>query len=258
MAFVHKDPDSCWSWGLGILGIGGSSVNYPARVLMLLSNVILTPQPPNGYGPGPAVRHRGHFQVVPTVAYKLNENWGIGLAPTMTVGKIYASPLFLGPGDDSNDERFHVVAGRGHAIYLGWRLPSRPVLHDRNGWHYGPSLKNPQWIEPFRYKSKTRWGARGHHLRPGLPADRSLGAAYSGLEKWVVAVDLRYFDYANTTGFRLGFRPEQRAEGPRGSISSVALGVQRRVSDRVYLRGGYCLNDNPIDAASASSTSPRR
>ena len=45
---VHRPVDSPWTFGFGLFGIAGYSINYPADP----SNPILSPQPPNGLGVG--------------------------------------------------------------------------------------------------------------------------------------------------------------------------------------------------------------
>jgi long-chain fatty acid transport protein len=82
----------------------------------------------------------------------------------------------------------------------------------------------------------------------------SVGTSYTGFEKWIVACDLRYFDYANTMGFRhAGFSPDGAAQGLNwNSIMSVAVGVQRQINEKWSARMGYCFNENPIDSAAAS------
>jgi long-chain fatty acid transport protein len=256
MAFVHKDADSCWTWGLGLIGIGGSSVNYSSSPMLTpSSNVILTPQPPNGYGLGRLCANVEVFQIVPTVAYELSEHLSIGFAPTVSMAKLYASPLFLGPRDNSNHDLYSTWSpGVGTRYTWGGGFQVGMYYTTDNDWHYGLSVKSPQWMEPFRYKSENELGGpRDISFNLNYPTIVSLGASYSGFENWVLACDVRYFDYANTTGFRhVGFGPDFALNGLSwNSVTSVAFGAQRRMSERFYLRGGYCFNENPIDSAAA-------
>jgi long-chain fatty acid transport protein len=220
-----------------------------------LSNLILTPQPPHGYGLGRLSANVDVFQIAPTVACELDENWSIGVAPTLTIGRIFASPLFLGPLDDSNGDGSPTYAtGVGTRYIWGGGFQVGAYYTNPNGWHFGASLKSPQWMEPFRFKSEDELG-RPTTVKFDLdyPLIASLGLSYSGFEKWIVAVDFRYFDYANTPGFEEGgFNADGSLRGfGWESIGSMAIGVQRQVSDRFFIRGGYCLNGNPITAESA-------
>ncbi|MCE5303408.1 MAG: outer membrane protein transport protein [Planctomycetaceae bacterium] len=251
MAFVHKDPDSPWTWGLGVFGIGGSAVNYSCDH----SNPVLSPQP---LGLGQLSANVEVFQIVPTISYQLNEEWSIGFAPTVTMAKLYAAPLFLAPKSD--DGTWPSGAGTRYTWGGGCQagLYYKPEL---SNWSYGASIKSPQWMEPFRYKSEDS-NNDPITVDYGLnyPLIASIGTAYTGFEKWVLACDVRYFDYANTPGFRhLGFTQEGAAQGLQwNSIMSVAVGIQRQMNERWIVRMGYCFNENPIDsdAVQANVASP--
>lgn len=249
MAFVHRDPDSLWSWGVGIYGIGGSAVNYSAD----RSNPILMPQPT---GLGQLAANVDIIQVAPTLSYQLNDHWSFGFGPTLTMGKLYATPLFLGPKFEGE-----WAAGVGTRYVWGGGCQAGLFCKTDSGWNYGASIKSPQWIEPFRYKSQD---ADGDPVTISFDMDypliASIGTSYTGFEKWIFACDIRYFDYANTPGFRhLGFSADGAAQGLQwNSIMSVALGAQRQINDHLTARVGYCFNENPIDsnAAQANVASP--
>ena len=87
------------------------------------------------------------------------------------------------------------------------------------------------------------------HSDIDLPMIISLGTAYTGWENWLIAVDLRYFDYANTNG--LGdpavFGPTGALQGlDWSSVMSASLGIQRQVTESLALRAGYTYNQNPV------------
>ena len=258
MAFVHKGEDSPWSYGLGLFGIGGSSVNFPAS----LTDPILTPQPPNGLGLGRLSANVDILQLAPTVSYELSQRLAIGFAPTVTIAKLYASPLFLGAKDDANGDGFPTFpSGVGTRYHWGGGFQVGLYYTAGSGWHFGTSLKSPQWMEPFRFKSEDELGRpQTVHFHLNYPLIVSVGAAYSGFENWIFACDVRYFDYANTTGFgSSGFSPSGALTGLSwNNIMSVALGAQRQVTDRFFVRGGYSFNENPItsDAEQFNVASP--
>jgi long-chain fatty acid transport protein len=242
MAFVCKDPNSPWTWGLGLLGVGGSSVNYPVDS----TNPILAPQPA---GVGRLSANIDVLQIVPTASYQLNERLSVGFAPTVTMARLFASPLLLGPKDAITHEWSEGVGTR----YV-WAAGFQVGLYyttDVN-WSFGASLKSPQCAEPFRYKSAD---SLGHPVdvtfNLNYPLIASIGAAYTGFEDWTLACDLRFFDYADTPGFRdSGLAPDGALRGLGwNSIMSVALGAQRRLNDRCAVRIGYIFNENPIDTA---------
>jgi len=247
MAFVHQVANSPWTYGLGIYGIGGSRVNYSASS----TNPVLTPQPPYGIGLGRLSAEVDIVQIAPTAAYALDEHWSVGFAPTVTMAKLIASPLFLGPAYGAYD---NYSSGVGTRYAWGGGCQAGVYTVTDLGWHFGATIKSPQWMEPFRYKSEDNLGhARTVTYDLDYPLIASLGTAYSGFEAWVFACDVRYFDYANAQGFQdrgYGSEGELLGLGWR-SIFSVCFGVQRQISEKLYLRAGYCFNENPISSSSA-------
>ena len=71
----------------------------------------------------------------------------------------------------------------------------------------------------------------------------SWGIAYKGLPKTLIALDLRYIDYADSELFG-----QKVVDGGLGwrSVFVVALGTQYQATDRLTLRAGYLYNTNPI------------
>ena len=69
----------------------------------------------------------------------------------------------------------------------------------------------------------------------------------------MLTTDVRYYDYANTDGFRSrGFRPDGSVAGVGWeSIVSVATGLQYEVNKNLFLRMGYTFNENPIPDSQA-------
>jgi long-chain fatty acid transport protein len=121
-------------------------------------------------------------------------------------------------------------------------------------WHFGASLKSPQWMEPFRFNTEDELGRpRQVEFRLNYPMIISLGTSYTGFDKWILACDVRYFDYANTTGFGSeGMSPTGALTGlDWNNVFSVAVGAQRQIGDCFFVRGGYCFNENPIDSFAA-------
>lgn len=252
MAFVRHVENTPWSYGLGMYGIGGSAVNYPST--RVLQNPILSPQPPYGVGLGRMSANVDVCQIAPVVSYAVDEHLSIGFGPTLTLGKLYASPLFLGPlyGDTVGLGAYS--SGVGTRFVWGGGFEAGAYYTTDVGWHFGASITSPQWLEPARYKTEDHHGhAETVTFGFDLPMMASLGVAYSGFEKWIFAADARYFDYANTTGFKdSGFNSDGSVRGLGWeSIGALHLGVQRQINDRVFVRGGYALNGNPVTAESA-------
>jgi long-chain fatty acid transport protein len=89
---------------------------------------------------------------------------------------------------------------------------------------------------------------RNDTFRVELPLIVSLGAAYTGIERLLLAADVRYLDFENAAGF--GPQGFDATGAVRGlgfeSIFAVALGAQHQLTDATSLRIGYSFNENPI------------
>ena len=81
-------------------------------------------------------------------------------------------------------------------------------------WHFGFCFKSPQWFEPIRIQhGQDELGPpRRQSIRFDYPHDLSLGTAYTGFENWLLACDVRYFDYGDAAGFGTpaGFNAERQ------------------------------------------------
>jgi long-chain fatty acid transport protein len=142
------------------------------------------------------------------------------------------------PSADHADEAWGFGAQMG-VLYQG-----------ANGWSFGASYKTTQFFEDFEWNSADQNGLpRKLKFSLDFPSIASLGAAYTGLDKWTFAADVRYIDYENTDGFDKGGFASTGAVSGFGwdSIFVVALGTQYQVSDRFLVRAGYSYNSNPID-----------
>jgi long-chain fatty acid transport protein len=252
VALVQKIADSPWTYGLGMFGIGGFRVNYPSS----LTNPVLMPPPPNGLGLGRVFAEAEFLQIVPTASYALNDRLSIGFAPTLTLSKLAVNPLFLAAPDDANGDGFpSYPSGDGARYNWGAGFQVGVYYAADEAWQFGCSLKSPQWFEPVRFHTQDELGRpRLESLHFDYPMILSLGFAYSGIEDWLFACDVRHFDYSNTAGFgdAAGFDAGGRVTGLGWrSVVSVHTGVQYRAGRRLYLRAGYQYNDSPIGSDEA-------
>ena len=247
MAFVYKPESSRFSFGLGIFTIGGYSDNFPAD----LANPILSPQPPNGFGVGGISGDAELFQVIPTASCQVTDQLSLGFAPMINLAKVATDPLLLGPRNDANQDGYYSYGpGSGTRFAWGGGFQVGAYYVANQEWSLGATFKSPQWFEVLRFNSEDELGRPATVKIPfTLPLIVSLGAAYYGFEKYVIAVDLRYFDYANALGFRsAGFDSTGAATGLGWqSVFALSAGVQRRLNDWFVVRLGYSYNGNPIN-----------
>lgn len=252
IAWVHKGEDSPMTIGLGIFGIGGFATNYPAS----LTNPVLTPQLPNGVGLGRISSVAEYYQVVPTVSYALSEQLSVGLAPTLMIAKLDINPMVFAVPDDANGDGFSSYpTGDGTRFHFGGGFQVGVYYTPNESWNLGLCFKSPQWFETFTSNVTNELGQpESASVRFNYPMIISLGTAYSGIERWLFACDVRYFNYAGTEGF--GSPAAFAADGALlglgwKNIFSVHTGAQYCFSDNVTLRAGYSFNPSPIDSDTA-------
>lgn len=253
MAWVHKSPDSPLSYGLGIFGIAGVATNYSASP-DLQTNPLLSPPPPNGIGVGQLHSQAQFLQIVPTLSYALTEKFSIGVAPTVDLASMVVDPLFLASPNNVQGYAQKPPCGGTRYTWGGGFQVGVYYVTDHN-WQYGFTFKSTQWCEPFRFNTVDAQGHPRHETaRFDFPMVLSWGVAYTGFEKWLLACDVRYFDYKNAAGFGdpAAFDANGKVLGLGwASVFSVHTGVQYRASDRLFLRLGYQFHDDPIASEDA-------
>ncbi|MCA9081501.1 MAG: outer membrane protein transport protein [Planctomycetaceae bacterium] len=241
---ILPNGDSNWAVGLGLNAVGGFSVNFPADP----TNPVLAPPAAGGFGP--AYTRFSVLQIAPTLARKFESGWSIGIAPTINVAEAQASPFaFAAPNDANGDSTFTYASGVGTQPTWGLGVQGG-IFYEGSGWSAGFSAKSPQWFQSFKINA-------GDEL--GLPLPLKLDLTYPMILSWglaaqvtedlLVAVDVRYLDFAGTSlfGDPAAFAPDGRALG-LGWRSTVltALGVQYEVCDWCTLRAGYSYAPNPV------------
>ncbi len=199
IAFVHKPPEQTWAYGLGLFGIGGFNGNYASSE----TNPIFTPSPPVGLGVGRVAAQLDILQLVPTAAWVISDHVSIGLAPTVTLARLTASPAFFAAPDDANGDGFASYPdATGTPYHWGAGFQAGIYYTGDAGWHFGASLKSPQWFETFEFSSADELGRpRTFAGDFDYPLIASVGTAYSGILDTVFACDLRYFSYGDADGF---------------------------------------------------------
>ena len=189
MAFVCKDACSPWTWGVGVFGIGGFSTNYAATAIGSPNqNPINWPQP---FGLGRIFTHAEIYQVTPTVSYALTDKLSIGGGANLDIAFVQADPLTLAPQNGG------AIYGPGDGTRFAWgggfQLGAYYIT-DYN-WRLGASYKSTQWFEPLRFNSNDSLGQPVfREVAFDLPGVTSVGAAYDGFERWLYAIDVRWFE----------------------------------------------------------------
>ena len=248
-AWVHR-LNEITTFGLSAMTVGGFKSNYPAS----LTNPVLAPPSNNPNIPGGlgSLYSDGQFmQIVPAFSFAITERLSVGIAPMLTTGQIVADPLLLQAPDDADGSGVpRYPAGRGTRYAWGGGVELGVYYITENCWHWGASIKSPQWMEDFRMHTENELGLPyTSKFKFDLPMILSLGTAYSGIDDLVLALDVRYFDYRNTDGFGdHGYSPYGALNGLSWTNQfAVATGAQYRLTDRFLVRTGYTYCTRPFD-----------
>ena len=251
IGFVFRPQDSQLTFGLGVLSVGGFASNFPGST----TNPILTPPPPRGLGLGPISTQYQLMQIVPTVSMQVTEQLSIGVSPIVNLAGFSADPGVFAAPDNASGNGFATYPSFTHGSYqwgAGFQLGAFYVTgYD---WQFGASFKSTQWFQNFHDNSKDQIGApRNVQATVDAPMIVSLGTAYTGIDRVLIAVDGRYLDYHNTRGFsQSGFGPNGAVNGLGwNSIYALSAGTQYKLTDFTSVRVGYSYGTNPVSSDNA-------
>jgi long-chain fatty acid transport protein len=245
IGLAYLPEDSSFSFGLGIFALAGFGVDYAGSA----TNFPLTAPPPVGIGFGPVFSEFQALQIHPAVACELTDRLSIGAGPTLNLATLKVKPGIFAPPDDANGDGFSTFPQATNSETTWGAGFTVGVYYHAESWAVGASFKSPQWFDTFRFNSTDELGhPRKLEANIDLPMIVSIGSAYTGLERWVFALDGRYIDYRNArfTGDS-GFTADGAVRGLGWkSIFAVAAGAQFQLTKSVSLRAGYSWNDNPV------------
>ncbi len=237
--WVQHLGDSPWTFGLGVNSVAGFKTNVPSDP----TNPVLMPAP---LGLGGVSSDACFIQIAPNLSYAVTERLSVAVGPTITTGQIALEPFIV---DSANADGTY-SAGSASRYQWGGGVQAGVFYQGHEGINLGASIKSPTWMDTFELHGRDENGfPRTLTADVDLPMILSLGVGVSRYENWLFAADFRYFDYAHTDGFGSSarFQPDGRLEGlDWSSVFASAFGAQRRVGQRLTLRGGYTYNQSPI------------
>ena len=238
-------PDSRVTLGAGIHAVAGFKTTLAADP----TNPVLAPPAFGGLG---AVASEASFlHVTPVVAVDVTPDLAVAAGPVISTAQIQVDPFaFAAPDADGaypngRATRYHWGGGAQAGVYY------TPGEH----WRFGAAVKTPVWYEDFESRAEDAAGLpRTLTLDLDLPTILTLGAAWAGpqcgpLAGTLLAVDVRYFDYADADGFGGDgtFAADGSLRDPGWeSVWAVAAGAQRALTDDLTVRAGYSYNESPI------------
>jgi long-chain fatty acid transport protein len=252
LGLIIAPEGSKWAFGFSAYGVGGFGVDYAAST----TNPILTPQmPQGGMGFGAMNSSFMLLQVSPSVAYRVNDKVSIGFAPTWNMANLKLSvfpataPQFIDafqtPGVPQDDLPLYPDAPGTWAMGYGFQAGVHAVVNE--DLSVGISYKSPQAFNDFEYQPETA-GAADYTFRMDFPMIVSGSLAWTGVENLLLALDVRYIDYANTKGFDdVGFDQNMAVKGfGWDAVTVVAIGAQYELAEGFPVRVGYAWNNSPI------------
>lgn len=235
------NEESPLTYGLLVAGFVGGSVNYPGS----FTTPLLTPrQPPAFAGVGPIFGSASMLAINPMASARLSDRLHVGAGPVITTASISFTPAFFAPGprDEFGLPTFPPATNSRPFWGAGFQVGMLYEIND--AWNVGFSYKSPVWQERWSYNSYTPdLAPQRIGLNATIPQIFSWGVAYKGIDRLLVDVDFRYFDYRNAALF--GRRVIDGGLGWR-SLFAVATGARYQLNDRLTLLGGYLYNQNPI------------
>jgi long-chain fatty acid transport protein len=248
---VQRTEGSPWTYGIGFFELGGFGVNYPAS----RTNAILMPQVPFGRGVGPLFAQYQIFQIAPTVAYQVTDQIALGFAANIDLASLSVDPALFAPPTllttPLGPAPVYPTATNGRARWGGGFNAGVYYTPDSD-WQFGASVRSPQWFETYTFNAVS---AHGRPTTPkfnlDFPMIASVGTAYTGFDRLLLATDVRFLDYRDTNGFRhSGFdaRGALRGLGWQ-NVFALAMGAQYQWSNALSLRAGYTFNLNPAGDA---------
>lgn len=236
MGFVWSpNRRSPFTYGIGLAGVGGAASLYPQS------------------GTNPILAQAGRsanvivLQMTPTVSAQITERLSIGVAPIIDLASLNINPMSLGRPINDPLMTYGTKYVWGGGFQIG-------ALYDfQNHFKAGFTFKSPIWAEKLYFSGTNATGAASSNTFDlNLPMTLSAGISYDGFQDTVVGMDVRYFDYANTAGFKNGV-VDGRVKGlDWESVFSISIGMEHKFSNRLKGRMGYCWNENPIPGRSAA------
>ena len=240
VGWVYHTQNPALTFGLGINAVAGFKTNLPSD----LSNPILAPQAFGGLG---RVSSEASFlQIAPVLSYACSDQVSVAVGPVITSAQVGVEPFIL---DSANPDGTY-PSGRATRYHWGGGFQAGIYYVHNACWQFGSSFKSKAWMEEFDFFGEDQNGLpRTLHADIDLPMVVSWGIAHTGFEDVVLALDARFMDYQNADGFGTPatFDSTGRLAGlDWSSIFVLALGGQKKVSDRIIVRAGYTYNQNPI------------
>jgi len=248
LAMVWGKKNSKHSFGVSAFGISGFGVTFPESN----TNPINMPQSMGGFG-GIQSDYQ-LMQVGITYAYKITNQVSIGLAPTFNYSALKLAP---NPLSSPSQTLGYPVSDKATALGIGAQIGI--FYNSGKGIKLGASYKSPQSFGNFDFANTYLDGSKAPNVsfKMNYPSIVSAGIGYSK-NKIDIALDYRFVNYKNTTGFKeIGWTNTASVAGfGWKDVSIISAGIQYKGINKFPLRVGYTYSSNPISNELAFFSTP--
>ena len=233
--------DSPTTFGLGVFGLVGGNVNFAGSY----STPILTPrQPPNYFGVGPIYANTSFLVIAGTISRQVTDRLSIAGGPMVLTGTTAFNPAFFAPNRSAQQILPTFSPGTNGRPFWGAGFQLGLFYNLSDNWNLGFSYKSPMWQERYGFNSSSpNFAPKRIGIQAQVPEILSWGVAYKGIDRALIDVDFRYFDYGNTSLY--GTKPIDGGLGWQ-SIFAIAVGGQYQFTEKLTMRAGYLYNVNPV------------
>lgn len=253
LGLVYQPPESNLTYGLAINTLAAGGVNYPGDV----QNPVLAPTGPIAglFLLGPQAASLMVLSIEPSVSYRVSDRLAVGLGPMIDVSSVSFDPAFFGPPSSPGvlppplGPPFQFPTGSHSRPFWGGGFRLGTTYQAMEHVTAGFSYTSPQWFETWEFNARD---ASGNPLTFAtgfsLPQIFSTGLAYGGIDRLLLAADVRWLDYRTT---KLLGQPVIQGGAGWDSIWAVALGGRYQISPRLSGQLGYVYNQNPVPTTQA-------
>ncbi len=255
LAMVWGKEGSKHTFGASVFGVSGFGVVFDEETNAPMdatgspnpsfdptqnSNPINYPQAAGGFGQ--VESDYMLLQIGLTYAYDINENFSVGVEPTLSYGT-----LRLMPNPTANPNAFGYPSTESTAA-IGFGGQVGVYYNSNKGFKAGASYKTEQFMGEMDFENTYPDKTTANSLfTMNYPAVISVGVGYS-MDMFDFALDYRNVDYENTEGFATSGWTSTGAVAGFGwkNMNVISLGVQFKKFDKLPIRVGYTYNSNPI------------
>ncbi len=205
--------------------------------------------------------------IQPTVSYKLNEQYSLGFGLTYVSGSVDFNRNLSPTLTDANGNRSNVSIDASNVSAWGYNIgfTAKPMNELTVGVSYRSQIDIKARNEKADFQNVPSSFPRDlsdttYDASLVLPAELTLGVAYDINPETVLAVDINRTFWGAYESLDIQFNNDAGlSENPRNykDVNIYRFGVQHKLNEKVVLRGGFYLDDSPIQAGYYTPETPR-